>query len=423
MEEYHDCWEPPSWNEYDFSSDDEPCDGHGDAGLRKSSIASMAPDAARKAIKKDPSILFTPCIDISYLVSRGTVNEEFLLELDKESPGCVDWASASRQMHLSKKTLMAKQDSVDWPAISSSGFYRATARFIELFHKKLDWKSRGLALFLSKEELEDLVFVRHLVPVEKAISGRYLSKEQLAAHQEELRPFLKSLLFCYGPATVEGLEAASLEAMDALAVYFFKECTKQTMQYVPQRLAPLLQVAVSRDPRACAWEDFILECQPTEEYLLQHADLRTFTPKTYATICTRELYKPPLSEEFLRKQAGYLNWGSLMMKQPLPRDLMLSHLHPRGDLSKISKDAARAISIYQRLDVDLIDKYADVFDWFEVCEHQELPEWLLRKHLHRLNWGQVSLYQKITPAFLADYRNNINMEKLSKNVHSKHLCI
>lgn len=412
-----DCWEPPSWNEYEYeyeySSDDEP---------HKSSITSMAPDAARNAIRKDPSILFAPCIDIGYMVSRGTVNEAFLLELDNETPGCIDWARASQQMHLSKKTLRSKQDHVDWKNISSSGLYRINARFIELFHKKLDWSSRGLCLYLSREELEDLVFVKRLVPIEKAMNGRYLSAEQIMAHQAELVPHLHSLLLCYGPSTVETLDIASLEAMDGLAVPFFKECTNRSRPYVPRRLAPLLQRAVTRDPEACAWEDFIVECQPTEGYLLENADLRSFTPKTYATLCTRGLYKPDLSEGFLRKHAGYLNWASLMTKQPLPRDLMLSHLHPRGDLSKISKDAARAISIYQRLDADLIDKYADVFDWFEVCEHQELPEWILRKHLHRLNWGQVSLYQKITPAFLADYRNNINMEKLSKNAHSKHLC-
>ena len=52
------------------------------------------------------------------------------------------------------------------------------------------------------------------------------------------------------------------------------------------------------------------------------------------------------------------------------------------------------------------------------CEpqRQDLPEWLLRKHAARLNWGQVSEYQVISREFAADYSNLLNPVRLARNV-------
>jgi hypothetical protein len=44
---------------------------------------------------------------------------------------------------------------------------------------------------------------------------------------------------------------------------------------------------------------------------------------------------------------------------------------------------------YQTLEPGFIDDHDEFVDWYIVCQYQILlPEWLMRKHVDKLNWGR-----------------------------------
>ena len=53
------------------------------------------------------------------------------------------------------------------------------------------------------------------------------------------------------------------------------------------------------------------------------------------------------------------------------------------------------------------------------ADSQKLSESMMRKHLKKLNWGQVSAYQVLPASFMEDFKDRLNFVKIEQRSDSK----
>ena len=62
-----------------------------------------------------------------------------------------------------------------------------------------------------------------------------------------------------------------------------------------------------------------------------------------------------------------------------------------------------------------IEKYCDHFTWSELCYHQDIPEDLIEKKLHKMNrrtWKVISLRQKLSHEFISKNRFQLDWDDM-----------
>jgi hypothetical protein len=175
---------------------------------------------------------------------------------------------------------------------------------------------------------------------------------------------------------------------DAFAINCF------TSKYLPQKYPEILSYSTKHVL------DILKNCPITEEFITQYL-IRVLTPECWDYISKSKIN---LSDDFISRHSNKLNFHELVKWRQL-------------DLCLLSKTQPCIACRYQKLSPEFIDANADspIIDWFTICEYQELPEWLIRKHADKVYWGQISANQDLSPAFIQEFKSTLNMHKLEMN--------
>lgn len=368
---------------------------------------------------------------LSALLEARALTEGMLRDVAAQGVKRLDWKRLSRETRLSPVALLEHADEVDWAHVSAK--YELSERFVRVVHARLDWSKIGRhpSFAADRDALWRLTVVDRIVPLAEAVAHRVVPLNSpdllpmLRAHG--MTPALGEAIVHAGAAAPRHLDALcqNLEAelgvgigadqlvaaMSQRATALLQNCVRA--QYIPQN-AGLVRVLCCGAARS-SWLEFVRTCKPDESFLERHVlggregcDEAVWRAISAAT-------DPPLSDAFCERHAAHVSWPDLLRARPWPEDVVARHLVAHSGDPVI----VEAVSQCQRLTPEFIDQHAALLDWWLVCEHQYLPEWLLRKHVGRLNWGQVSWYQVLSPQFVHDFNNRLNHIKLSDPVISK----
>lgn len=361
-----------------------------------------------------------------------TLNEKDFLEI-----AGIDWYTLSGKMQLSNDILMKLQSSnvnLDWKEISESFIYLKDYDFFSKFHMYIHWeKCRDMGssnFYITNKEAYDLTFTKQIIPFTHAVRLKMLDEDDIIANQHLLFDSLYENLFnmlryfSYGAKVVDRLEdnddktiEKTLESTSDIHKKFFDSCLDK--RFLPRRYARVLINGIMKY-NTCTWRDFFEKCQPDENYIEEHVISREgilvllgMYSKVIDLISGRDgIYKVCLSNTFIEKYKESLNWKYLFRNHKFDEDT-IRHRICSETVSEVCRYATLTPSFIEEL-----SKRCDEFelDWYELCEHQNLPEWLMRKYVDKLNWGQVSSYQSISKKFYDDYKHMLNEEKLKKNM-------
>ncbi len=371
------------------------------------------------AITKDPSILFKFVETITDCMCGGTcggcevVYVDFLeliiecksmKESDLVDIQGLDWFKLSTRLPLSIPTLEKYSDNVDWKGISESYTYIKTEELIRKFHKKLDMKHL-YNVNLKQDVLSTLIFEENILPLRFSTSlPRDVLLSNIKENVEFISRFVDNTTFFISIFGAETTEQTFINTSGALRVdpkVFAKNCYKT--KYIPKtkRFLDILKKGVN-------WFEFLPCCKPDVAFIDEHI-VPGASKETWYDISTH----PHLTNCFIEKYKSHLDMKKVSQYHEFDTET-LKQILGNWDTEYGS------ISIYKRLPPEFIDEFADKLDWYNLCEHQVLPEWLLNKHKIKLNWGQISMYQNLSQTFIEENRNMLNMIKLSKNKTIRH---
>jgi hypothetical protein len=72
------------------------------------------------------------------------------------------------------------------------------------------------------------------------------------------------------------------------------------------------------------------------------------------------------------------------------------------------------ISEYQKLSEKFIEKYENKVNWDNISEYQKLSEKFIEKYENKVDWGWISKYQKLSEKFIEKYENKVNWYHISQ---------
>lgn len=335
------------------------------------------------------------------LIYNKTLTEkDFVLIGEKVK---LNWSKICKVVPLSNKTLLQFEDDIDWKAVSSSFLIEKNAEFIRLFHKRIVWKDIKVSTIfeMSEEDVEDLVFVLDIIPVDIALSHSLITKRQLSRHWRRLLPFTDVLIKKYSAETIEEIkdeEGLLKEKIRLHAGCFVNNCIKH--QYLPQKYLDIFRELRTAGVK---WEQFLQYCKPDEAYISTHL-IGVLDASGWNYLSKGNI---KLSNDFVVRHVTKMNIENLIKWNSF-------------DLTFLQCNNVRPeiICRYHKLSPEYIDLNAESLDWYSLCEYQELPEWLIKKHINKINWGQVSLYQALSKDFIKEYRDRLNIIKLQNNKKS-----
>ena len=332
---------------------------------------------------------------IDLMIQCQSFKESDLVKLSK-----LDWFKLSTHLPLSIPTLEKYVDRVNWKEISKSFLYEKNAAFIKKFHKQLDMNNLyPYSTALMVDEACKLIFEDRILPLH---IGRMIPKNiilsKVKEHAEYIGQSVYSTTFfiryCGAKETEDTFKDVSGALVDPKE--FAERCYSDS--YIPRtkRFIDILKKGVN-------WGSFLLCCKPDLEFIETHI----IPGASKDTWCFISEFKQ-LNTAFIEKYASHL----------VMRKVARYHQFDTATLKNILGDWKvdyGGLSVYTKLTPEFIEEYADKLDWYNLCEHQVLPEWLLNKYKDRLNWGQVSLYQALSPEFIKENSNMLNHVKLGQN--------
>lgn len=100
----------------------------------------------------------------------------------------------------------------------------------------------------------------------------------------------------------------------------------------------------------------------------------------------------------------------LKSRLSLNKDLTVKYI----ELCKDKPEAMADVADIVKLDEDVMDKYAEYFDWRILSLHQKMSEDFMRKHASKLCWRHISFAQKLSEEFINEFKDNVDWEYISK---------
>jgi len=341
---------------------------------------------ALAALVKDPSILFQVVNKnvtfLDLLIMYKTIREQDIIDMEQ-----LDWYKLSSKLPLSNSTLEKYADKVDWSRISKSQFYKINLEFVKKFGNRLDWSV--VTLYESTDTICDLVFKLEMMPFKFGIQQLTLHD---ALHYIDLIAKSKSYKALF--LTTFGAKCSEDADLDVDPDGFAKKCIDE--KYVPTKEKYIEMLSGY-------WNTFIICCNPSIEFIEKYI-VKT---DSCTTITWRYISSRVLTSDFIEKYRPHLDLIKVIQWNMLDTETIKQVLGNRKDFGFISK--------YTMLTPEYIDEYADTLDWYNLCEFQVLPEWLMTRHKRKLNWGQVSWYQKMSKGFITENAQWINQIKLENN--------
>jgi hypothetical protein len=337
---------------------------------------------------------------IDLIIQYKSIKESDLVKLPK-----LNWFKITSHLPLSIPTLEKYIDRVDWKYISSSYLYEKNDEFIRKFHKHLNMKSVYNTKLTEDEAckliFEDKILPLHTIrniPMNLMLSKVKANAEYIGSSIENTTSFTRM----FGAKETEETYINNSGALKIDSKDFADKCCSD--KYVPKtkRFIDILKKGVN-------WSEFLLCCKPNIEFIEAHivpgASKNTWHDISACPQLTTAFIEKYISHLEMRKVSQHYQFDTVTLKK------ILGNWNTEHG----------SLSIYTRLTPEFIDEYADKLDWYNLCEHQVLPEWLLNKHKDKINWGQVSLYQTLTQNFIEENRNMLNEVKLRQNKEIKHI--
>lgn len=397
-------------------------------------------NACIKALKKDPSLLFKVAyhnspdayedfveqyddtynvLFIDLILKHKTLTDKDMFNIDayilRNTPNKkgIDWYRLSRYMNFSREILEKKRYVIDWNHISNSIFYTSQDEdhtpysIIHDFYAHIVWEN-VLVLTLERQESVKLVFLDRIFPLKHALRLRVIHKDDIVAYKDDCRMFLSEILFYYGADVVCRFDENDADVSRFIlshAQEFLRSCIR--IKYIPSndpshRYLPVFIECLKSCSEYDVGEWFKI-CTPDEGILRTH-----FMPCNHPKIIDCISKTKTLSSDFIFDYEDVLNWNYIFASgNKFDEETIQRHLN---------KNTSEVISRYQQLSPEFIDKNNDVLDWYELCEHQNIPEWLMEKHIDKVNWGQISLYQNLSSSFMKEYWSMLNHIKLQKKI-------
>ena len=411
---------------------------HGANVAKKQSISLHAIATSRldtlQRIKQDPSCLFhvantyyrpgvdEPMCSCCSDTSGDVVNETFLdlliqyktiREQDIVDMIDLDWFKLSPLLPLSMSTLEKYSEKVDWAGISASHLYNKTETFIRMWSKRLDWRCMTKVNIDSKL-LARLVFEEAIIPLEyglKHLKSRDALKyiDRVLDMSNGSPDVIMAFIERHGIACIDDGSIDNDEIFRDFKAALIWESNSQKFanmccfqKYIPQSafLKNVLKLAYADGN----WTAFLKRCKPDVDFIVEHIINEKTTSETWACIADRKL-----SEDFISTYWSKMDPMIVMRHNQLESETLRAIFKTCSDavLEESSKSA--------RLSPEIIDEFAEQLDWYHLCEHQVLPEWLMNKYIEKLNWGQVSWYQKMSSEFIVAHLRFLNPIKLAAN--------
>lgn len=354
-------------------------------------------------------------------LERKMLTESDLCELGSQVN--LDWFKISEIIPLSQKTLTAYSADVNWRVISYRFMHERNFEFILTFAKFIKWDSVQ-KVNLYDNQIEFLVFVENSIPLDFAVRKKMLTSSHIQVHMDRI---IDEVF----PEFCRSYKAEFIDSIPHSEKYELALCTHAdayvhrciTDSYVPRTyLKPIINRFGSIGSRD--WCAFLIACQPDEAFVREHivqaasGYVSNETWKVLSGKCINVLsepwrmirsnkYKVQLSSEFIEEFSEHLAWQYLMRDRKFDIETVRAHIRDEG--------CPEVISRYQCLTPDFIDEFAHILDWYYLCENHDLPEWLMEKHVNKLNWGQVSWYQKMSKEFIEKFKARLNESKLRLN--------
>jgi hypothetical protein len=330
---------------------------------------------------------------LDLLIEYRTLKESDFIELDKSTT--LNWHELSKHIPLSVTTLQSHANEVDWHYISYSDLYDKTLDFCELFRNHIVWNKVRILNIQPKEIPRAIT----LIPFCTLLTHRVLSIQDIQNHIDKLNIYSnsKSLITSYSIQEIESLEDENDKLRNALldnSDIFARKCC--TIKYFPKKYPDIL--SQSTIPALEIIKNIPIDEQFINKYLLTKLSSECWSYLSKGTI--------PLSDEFILKHQKDLNFHDVAKWKKL-------------DSTFYDKLSPQLLSKFQKLTPEYIDLNASTLDWFSLCEYQELPEWLMKKHQDKLYWGQISSFQKLSQEFIEEFKGKLNEHKLSMNQHLK----
>lgn len=350
---------------------------------------TMHPKKMFKIVEYDEDVTF-----FDLLVEHKTLTEKDLLTIEG-----LDWKLISQNAPLSKACLRCHKYDVDWEYISKDWCMRYVkdVDFIMEFYDSIVW-SKVKKIHVSSKDAVNLI-VNGVLPFEVAVKTKCLNIVDIVGFVHMINnDICKDLIEKYSIHEVESIDSDLSESVNAHANLFVRQAWYQ--KYLPCKYTDVYKHVND----GVNWTMFFKECKPNEEYIERYV-IEYISIEGWQYLSKGDIF---LSKEFAYKHIEKMYIDFVIKWLPLDLDTMLK-----------LKVKAEYIYKYAQLSAKYIDEHAYEVDWYLVCEHQSLPEWLMRKHVEKLCWGQVSLYQKLSPEFISDFAHLVNHVKLEQNIHKQ----
>ncbi len=119
--------------------------------------------------------------------------------------------------------------------------------------------------------------------------------------------------------------------------------------------------------------------------------------------------KQTLSEAFIEKFAGFLNWDDIFIYQKLSFKFIKKWEH------KINDTVFSILGNYQKLSIEFFMKNKDRFDWGFILENLTIE--FARTFRDLIKWDHLDYYTKtnISEEFIDEFRDKLSNEVLRKN--------
>lgn len=112
-----------------------------------------------------------------------------------------------------------------------------------------------------------------------------------------------------------------------------------------------------------------------------------------------------MTEEILDRWNNYFDRSALSRYQKFTTSLIIKY-HKKLNWKNISR--------FQRLEPECIDRFCEKLDWEIMSKYQRFTELIMRKHYKRLNWISVGQYQNLSMSFIYEFYSYLDQSIISK---------
>lgn len=369
--------------------------------------------AIKAALFKNPNLLFkvveesdngeNKTLFVDLVIKEKSLREADLVSVGKHVK--LDWGQIATKLRISNNLLEKYRGQMDWVHISKSDYYIKNAEFIDRFGKQLVWTD-SMKLKVDKADVERLVFVSKNMSIANAIlccpellieclndsKESNDSKKLNQLSEEDWKNIVSKNDLIIAVEALSDPDGIVKNVLEKMPIILLNACLRN--KYLSKH------GHIFKEGSCIEGKGFFETCKADEAYLLKHGIIGYNTSNTlWKEIIDAGIM---LSNETIVKYAEAIDWNALTTREVNPVDVNEKYKPNEPCLLKYIPDSV-VLSKSKGLPAKYIDKNAFRVNWSEICEYQVLPEWLMRKHIDKLDWEKVKAFQTLSPDFIKDF--------------------